>query len=189
MHWWTAALVGVCAATSLALSIAPISTLVGRRALMKDIHVVAGLSVLVPLVVGRIGPWSKQLRADLRALDRFDAIDRRWLRSFGRDSFATPAKFHPGQKLNAALTAAALVALFATGVVLKWFEPFPLPVRRGATFVHDWTAFLFAILMLGHIVRALSDRHALRGMTRGDVDPTWAAARHPRWKPQERDRD
>ena len=185
MHWWTAALVGVCAATSLALSVAPVATLVGRRALVKDIHVAAGLFLLVPLLVGRAGPWARQLKADLRLLDRFDAVDRHWLRSFGRHPFATSAKFHPGQKLNAALTAAALVSLFATGVVLRWFEPFPIGVRRGATFVHDWTAFLFAVLMIGHTLKALADGEAMRGMVRGDVDRTWAATHHPRWTEDE----
>jgi formate dehydrogenase subunit gamma len=167
--------------TAAALAFAPISTFVGRRSLVRQVHVISGLLLLVPIVVGLLGRWGARLRADVRALDRFDAFDRRWLRTAGRDPFVQPGKFHPGQKLNAAASAAGLVLLYGTGLVLRWFEPFPLNVRQGSTFVHDWTAFLFTLLVLGHVVRALSDRDALRGMVTGVVDAKWAARKHPRW--------
>lgn len=182
VHWATATLVGLCMATALALAFAPISAIVGRRSLVREVHVISGLLLLAPILVGFVGRWGTRLRADIRALDRFDTVDRRWLRSAGRDPFVKPGKFHPGQKLNAAASAAALVMLYATGIVLKWFGPFPLNVRQGSTFVHDWTAFLFTLLVLGHVVRALSDPDALRGMVTGRVDPSWAARKHPRWR-------
>ena len=181
VHWWTAALVGLCAATSLALSVAPVATLVGRRALMREIHVISGLLIPVPLLIGVIGRWRRPLRQTLHELDRFDAVDRQWLRSFGRDPYATPGKFHPGQKLNAAIVGGGLVLLFATGIVLRWFEPFPLDVRRGATFVHDWVAFLLAIDLIAHMGKAFADRDALRAMRTGRASRRWAARAHPRW--------
>ena len=137
VHWWTAALVGACAATALALSIAPISTLVGNRDVVRQVHLISGLLIPVPLLVGRVGPWSRRLAQTLRELDRFDAYDRRWLATLGRDPLVRHGKFHPGQKLNTALIGGGLVLLFLTGIVLRWFEPFPLSIRRGATFVHD----------------------------------------------------
>ncbi|HVM08637.1 MAG TPA: cytochrome b/b6 domain-containing protein [Acidimicrobiales bacterium] len=183
VHWWTAALVGLCALTSLGLSIAPIASIVGQRDLLRQIHVVAGLAIPVPFVVGWIGPWSRRLRATVTQLDRFDDEDRRWFRTLGNRS-ARPARsgrFHPGQKLNAAVVAASIVLLLATGFVLRWFEPFPLGVRRGATFVHDWVAFLLAIDLLAHIAKGFRDREALRAITSGVVTKRWAETEHPRW--------
>jgi formate dehydrogenase subunit gamma len=182
VHWSTAALVTVCAFTALALSVSPVATLVGRRNLVRDVHVVCGLLIPLPLVIGRLGPWSGSLRATLRELDRFDAVDRTWLRSLGRDYRATPGKFHTGQKLNAALLAGALVLLLATGVALKWYEPFSIDLRRGATFVHDWVAFLLAIDLIAHVAKALGDPVALRAMWSGRAPRRWAAMKHPRWR-------
>lgn len=182
VHWWTAALVGVCIATSLALSVAPVATLVGRRALMREVHVVSGLLIPLPLVVGLAGRWRGPMRRTLRDLDRFDQLDRRWLRSAGRDPLATSGRFHPGQKLNSAVVGGALVLLLATGIVLRWFEPFPLQIRRGATFVHDWVAFLLTIDLLFHVGKGLADRDALHAMRTGRVSAAWAARRHPRWR-------
>ena len=50
---------------------------------------------------------------------------------------------------------------------MKWFEPFPLDVRTGATFVHDWFAFFIWIAVIGHIWFAFADGEALRAMWRG----------------------
>ena len=177
IHWSTAALVGVCFATAAALSIAPLSAVVGRRELLKQVHVASGLLLAVPLLA--LSVPVERLRVDLRQLLRFDAHDMAWLRR--RGPRAGPAKFHPGQKLNAAASAAAITALYATGTVMRWFDPFPLWMREGATFVHDWTAFLFAFLVAAHIVRALADRDSLRGMLTGHVDVDWALLHHPRW--------
>lgn len=184
VHWWTAALVGLCAATSLALSVAPVATLVGRRALMREIHVISGLLIPVPMLVGLVGRWRGPLRRTLRDLDRFDVVDRQWLRSLGRDPYATAGRFHAGQKLNAAVLGGALLLLLATGIVLRWFEPFPLDVRRGATFVHDWVAFLLAIDLVAHMGKAFADRDALRAMRTGWASRRWAARTHPRWHVQ-----
>src|SRR5688500_14577951 len=144
MHWCTAALVVACIATAAALSIAPVSTLVGRRDLVKQVHVACGLLLAVAI----LGPMlARPVRADVRVLARFDDDDLRWLRGRLPRRWAhrtaadraqadhararvRPAKFHPGQKLNAAATAAAVTVLYATGIVLRWFDPFPLWVRE-----------------------------------------------------------
>ena len=177
MHWCTAALVGACVVTAAALSIAPISTFVGRRDLVKQVHVACGLllavAILVPMLV-------REVRTTARALARFDDDDLHWLKRAGRGR-VRPGKFHPGQKLNAAATAAAVTVLYATGIVLRWFDPFPLWMREGATFVHDWTAFFFTILVAVHVLRALADPASLRGIVTGRVDRAWALRKHPRW--------
>jgi formate dehydrogenase subunit gamma len=103
------------------------------------------------------------------------------LRSFGRDPFVENGKFNAGQKLNAAFTAGAVLLLLATGSIMRWFGPFPLTWRTGATFVHDWTAFALGLVLVGHVAKALGDREALGAMARGSVSRRWAARKAPRW--------
>ena len=181
VHWWTAALVGVCLLTAAALYLPAVSGLVGRRSLVKDVHVFSGLALPLPFVVARLGRWRTSLAADVRRLNRFDDQDRRWLRSLGRDPFVRNGKFNAGQKLNAAFDVGAILLLLGTGSIMKWFAPFPLTWRTGATFVHDWTAFALLLVLVGHVAKAFGDRHALGAMVRGDVPRRWAERKAPRW--------
>lgn len=185
LHWATAALFAVLFATAAALYLAPLSAVVGRRPLVRDVHVVAGLLLPAPWLVARWLVRSPALRADVRRLARWDASDRRWMRSAGRDPFVRLGKFHPLQKLNAAFTAGAIGVLLGTGVMMRWFGPFPLRWRVGATFVHDWTSVLVFAVVVVHVAKALSDREALRGMLRGTVAARWARRHHPRWHDEE----
>lgn len=181
LHWANALLFLVLMATAAVLYVGPLSAVVGRRVLVRDIHVWTGLLLPVPYLVARAGPWSSRLRADVRRLARFDAHDRRFVRSLCRDRSARLGKFHPGQKLNAAFTAGSIPVLLATGVIMRWFDPFPLSWRTGATFVHDWIALgLYATVAI-HIVKATSDRQAMCGMWGGTVSDRWAHTHHPRW--------
>ncbi len=180
VHWTTASLFLVLMLTGAALYAGPISTVVGRRDLVRTVHVVAGLALPVPIIVGLLGRWGRRLRADLGRLNRWSTDDRRWLRRSTRPS-ARLAKFNPGQKLNAAFLGAAIVVMLATGSIMKWFEPFPLDWRTGATFVHDWLALGVWIAVVAHIVFAFRDPDALRGMARGSVSAWWARTKRPRW--------
>ena len=181
LHWANAVLFLVLLATAAALFVDPISAWVGRRALVRDIHVWAGLLLPVPPLLAFTVARTPELRADRRRLDRWTAEDRRWLRSLGRDPYARTGKFNPGQKLNAAIVAGSIPVMLATGIVMRWFEPFPLDWRRGATFVHDWLAVALFALIAGHIVLGLLDREALRGILRGNVSDAWTRRRHPAW--------
>src|SRR4051812_49878504 len=106
VHWANATLFLVLVATGASLYIGALSTIVGRRELVRTIHVYCGLLLPVPLLAGVIGPrWGKALRADAKRINRWDRQGRRWFRTMGRDESAPPSKFHAGQKLNAALTA------------------------------------------------------------------------------------
>lgn len=181
LHWANATLFLVLLATAAVLYVAPLSALVGRRPLVRDLHVVAGLLLPLPWVLARAGPWSAVLRADIRRMARFDSLDRRWVHSLGRDPFARLGKFHPLQKVNAAFTAGSIPVMLATGVIMRWFDPFPLEWRTGATFVHDWVSIGLFFTVSVHIAKALSDREAMRGMWKGSVTTRWARRRHPRW--------
>jgi formate dehydrogenase subunit gamma len=158
-----------------------LSSILGRRTFFKDLHVIAGLGLPIPFLLALPGRHGRRLRRDLGALNRFSADDLRWLRSRGADPTVRLGKFNPGQKLNAAFVAAALVTLLATGLVLRFFSPFPLAWRTGATFVHDWTALALALAITGHVWLAVADPDALRGMVSGKVPTWWARQNRPRW--------
>lgn len=184
VHWSVAALFGVLMLTGAALYAGPISTLVGRRDLVRDIHVVAGLALPVPLVVGVLGRWGRRLRTDLGRLNRWESADRPWWRR-GTRATARLGKFNPGQKLNAAFLGGAALVMLATGVIMKWFSLFTLDWRTGATFVHDWLALGIWVSIAGHILFAFRDPVALGGMLRGSVTARWARVRRPRWYEEE----
>jgi formate dehydrogenase subunit gamma len=181
LHWANAALVGVLVVTGGVLYWGELSSIVGRRALFKEIHVIAGLCLLVPFLLALPGRRGRRLRRDLGVLNRFSADDFRWLRSRGGDPTVRLGKFNPGQKLNTAFVGAALVTMLATGLVLRFFSPFPLSWRTGATFIHDWTALALGLAITGHVWLAVADPHALRGMVSGTVPAWWARQKRPRW--------
>ncbi len=182
VHWSSAAIVLVLIATAIPLYVGSVGALVGRRELLRQIHVVAGLALPLPFLIGWVGRRrGARLRADLARINRWSADDRRWLRSWGRDPLALSGKFNAGQKLNAAFVAGAAVVMLATGVVMRWYRPFPLGWRTGATFVHDLVACALVVAVTGHVLYALADREALRGMVTGWVSRSWARRRAPRW--------
>ncbi|HEX6424321.1 MAG TPA: cytochrome b/b6 domain-containing protein, partial [Acidimicrobiales bacterium] len=135
LHWATAAVVLVCAVTGLILYVGPLTALVGRRPLVKDVHVASGLAMPVPLVVAYAGRWRASVRTDVRRLSRWTRADRRWLRSRGRDAADQVGKFNAGQKANAAFVAGMIPIMLVTGSIMRWPEPFDLTYRTGATFV------------------------------------------------------
>jgi formate dehydrogenase subunit gamma len=181
LHWATAAAVLACAVTGFVLYVGPLTALVGRRTLVKDVHVVAGLAMPVPLVLAYAGRWRDSVRADVRRLARWTAADRRWLLSRGREATGEVGKFNGGQKANAAFVLGMIPIMVATGSIMRWPDPFALSYRTGATFVHDWTAIATWVVVAGHVLIALSDPGSLRGMLTGRVTRSWAERRHPRW--------
>ena len=181
LHWATAAAVLTAAITGLILYVGPLTALVGRRNLVKDVHVIAGLTMPVPLVLAYAGRWRAAVRADVRRLGRWTRADRRWLWSRGREARDQVGKFNAGQKANAAFVGGMIPVMIATGVIMRWYEPFDLRYRTGATFVHDWTAIVTWVVVTGHIAFALADRGSLQGMLTGRVSRAWASHHHPLW--------
>ncbi len=181
LHWTNAVITGVLLVTAAVLYIGPLSAVVGRRDLVREVHVVAGLTLPLPYLLALAGRWGDGLRADVRRLSRWYDHDRRWLRSRGSDPDVRIGKFNAGQKLNAAFTAGAILPMLATGAIMRWFDPFPLAWRTGATFVHDWMAIAIAVAVTGHILVAVGDGDAMRSMVRGWVPASWARRHRPRW--------
>jgi formate dehydrogenase subunit gamma len=181
LHWAVVVVLGTCALTGLVLYVGPLSAVVGRRTLVRDVHVVSGLATPLPFVVAYAGRWRAAVRRDVRRLARWSAADRRWLLSRGRSETAEVGKFNAGQKANAAFIAGVVPLMVVTGSMMRWYEPFPLAWRTGATFVHDWTAIGTWIVVAGHVMFALSRPPALRSMLTGRMARAYAEDHHPRW--------
>jgi formate dehydrogenase subunit gamma len=181
LHWAFAGLLLVCAATGMILYVGDLSALVGRRGLLKNLHVISGVALPLPLVLAYAGRWRGAVRRDVRRLARWSPEDKVWLLSLGRRAYDRVGKFNAGQKANAAFVAGLIPVMLATGSIMRWFEPFPLSWRTGATFVHDWTAIVTWIVVTGHILVALSKPPALRSMVTGWMPSHWAQEHHPQW--------
>jgi formate dehydrogenase subunit gamma len=180
-HWTNALLFGILMVTALPLYFPSLSDVVGRRALVANIHVWSGVALPVPLVVSLLGPWGRRMRRDVRRFNVWTKDEVKWLRSFGRNAPQVTDKFNPGQKLNAIFVGGSILVMLATGFILKWFRFFPVSWRTGATFVHDALAFAIFAVVIGHILFALTHREALRSMFKGWVSEAWAARNAPGW--------
>jgi formate dehydrogenase subunit gamma len=181
VHWVTATLMLTLLATGFSLYVGPLSTLVGRRNVVRTLHVYSGLLLPVPLLLAIVMRAGAELRADLGRLNRWSRDDRAWWRR-RRRAAARLGKFNPGQKVNATFIGAAMVVMLMTGSIMRWFEPFSDSWRQGATFVHDWFAIGLLFAIAGHILLAFRDPDALNGMVRGKVKASWAGRYRPRWE-------
>jgi formate dehydrogenase subunit gamma len=180
VHWVTASLVGVLIATGACLYLGQLEALVGRRELVRNIHVVAGLSLPFPILLGVLTRAGRSLRRDLGRLNRWSVDDRKWWRLDARPQVQL-GKFNPGQKVNATFLGGALIVMLMTGSMMRFFEPFPDAWRTGATSVHDWFALGIGLSVIGHIMFASRDPIAMQAMQKGPVPAAWAKTQRPRW--------
>lgn len=152
-----------------------------------DVHIGAAIVLVAGLAGLLLGRGGRRLWSTLRELRRLDAADRAWLspsRIVQRRPPPPVGRFNGGQKINARLALAGLTALYVTGLVLVLAGGGPLGGLHGPF------AVLTSLLIAGHIYMAVlnpSTRPALRGMTRGSVDRTWAEHHFPRWVEEEQD--
>lgn len=186
LHWLLAGTFLVMLASGLALYVPRLSTIVDRPT-AKEWHIDAALALAAGLLGLLVVRW-RRMRAMLRELDRFDEDDLRWLSRMARPWRGGPTppqgRFNAGQKLNTAVVGGLMAVLFATGALL-WLGERNTDMRLdGSVIVHDWAAWILTALVLAHLYLALvnrSTRHALRGMTVGDVDREWAREHHAKW--------
>ena len=71
--------------------------------------------------------------------------------------------------------------MLGTGALLRWYRPFPLSWRVGATFVHNWLAVAFVVVIACHVILAFSDSDAMGSMLTGRIGTPWAASHAPDW--------
>jgi formate dehydrogenase subunit gamma len=180
VHRSVAVLMGVLLLTAAILYLAPLAQLVGRRQLVAQIHVWAGLCLPFPVLVGWLR--SRALRTDAALINRFSPDDWAWLRAKDRRSGRIAVgKFNAGQKLNGAFVLGAILVMLMTGSVMNWTSWWPLSWRTGATFVHDWLAFALVVVVAGHVYMANRDPVARLGMRTGLVPLSWARREHGSW--------
>lgn len=184
-HWANALLFGICMVTALPLYFGQLERLVGRHVLIEQVHVWAGVALPLPILVSLAGPWGTRMRRDLRRINRWTDQELHWLRRLGRVEGFRGDKFNPGQKLNAIFVGGAIVVMLGTGSIMKWFGPFPVAWRSGATFVHEVLAAVIFVVVAGHVVMAVTHRDALRSMVRGWVSAAWARAHASSWLDEE----
>jgi formate dehydrogenase subunit gamma len=180
LHWLHATAFLSLTATGLILYVPSLAADVGRRPLVKEIHLLTALGWLVAFVLVLALGNRAALRRTLREIETIDRDDRRWLA--GRR--APQGRFNAGQKLNAILTAAFTVLFGVSGLLLWLGERDHRFILSGTVVVHDALMYASLLLLSGHLYLALihpTTRHALRGMTRGDVRADWAATHHPKW--------
>lgn len=183
LHWVHASAFLVLLASGLCLYLPSLAELIGRRPLLKDIHVYTALAWLVALALVLLAGDRRRLLATAREIDSFDADDLAWLRR----RRAPQGRFNAGQKINAIVTAALAVLFAITGFFLWYGERNQAFRLQNALLVHDWLMYISFFLLLGHLYLSLihpSTRHSLSAITRGWVREDWAARHHAKWVDQ-----
>jgi len=167
VHWVNAFGFLFLLATGLILYLPRLSTAVGRRPLIKDLHFWGGIGWVSALVL-------VALLGDRRGL----------LRTWREVETLRHDRFNVGQKVNALLNAAFLILFLVSGLLL-WLGERDTRFRFASTVtLHDALLYSSLILLVGHLYLAVihpTTRHSLRGMTRGTVDEDWARWHHPNW--------
>ncbi len=178
VHHLTAAFFFASLATALPMFVPAVAAWAGHREFYRETHVITGLLALLvgaASLTGLAGPGASERRAAFLAWAEADAA---WMRSWAR-RLARPAYTgtgpNPGQRVAAAAMAASLVALAASGLVLRFFAFFPLWLRTGASLVHTLFFYLLTVLVLAHI--ALAAITNLRPLPAQDADPRHAGHR------------
>ncbi|HEU5033184.1 MAG TPA: cytochrome b/b6 domain-containing protein [Mycobacteriales bacterium] len=187
VHRSTGLLVAVLTVTGAGLYYEPLALLFSRRPLVEGAHIVAGLLLPVPILVGLA--LSPALRADVHLMNRLSRVDWEWLRRPERRvARLAVGKFNGGQKLAAAVMAGAGLVLFATGLLLIAPARINLPVgvRQGATIVHDLFTFGLLALLAGHLWMAWRHPEARAAMRTGWVDRRYAQQQHAAWVADQR---
>jgi formate dehydrogenase subunit gamma len=187
-HWLLAATFFVMLFTGLCLSVSAFEGVLDRPT-AKAWHLWSAIVLAAGLVLITVLGNRRALARSARELDRFDRDDGLWLRGapgrLARGGSAPPqGRFNAGQKLNAALIGGLMLTMYVTGFLLWYGERDTTYRFAGTVMVHDWGTLALMVLVAGHIYLAVlhpATRHALRGMTLGDVDEDWAREHHAKW--------
>ena len=179
VHW----LVAVAFATML-LSGTQVPHHWGLGSVYFDIHIGAAIVLAGGLLTIMLVGNGRALRRTAVELTRLDELDRRWLQRapahmLAREPAPPAGRFNGGQKVNAQLSWIGLVILYASGIAVAFIGNSP-----PENVIHSGMAVAMTGLIAAHVYMAVlnpATRHALRGMTVGDVDRSWAQHHHPRW--------
>ncbi|MGD0197188.1 MAG: cytochrome b/b6 domain-containing protein [Solirubrobacteraceae bacterium] len=181
LHWVHASAFFVLLGSGLVMYIPALSTIVGRRPLIKDVHFYTGISWLLALAaIALLG----NRRAVIHAIREVDLFDRDDLRFLAGQTHRPQGRFNAGQKVNAIITAAFAVLFFVSGLLL-WLGERNTDIRlAGTLYLHDALMYISVVIVTGHLYLALinrSTRPSLRGMILGSVREDWARVHHVKW--------
>jgi formate dehydrogenase subunit gamma len=187
-HWLLASTFFVMLFTGLCLSVSAFAGILDRPT-AKAWHIWSAVALAVGLALITLLGNRRSLARSAREIDRFDRDDADWLRGAAGRAWsggkAPPqGRFNAGQKLNAALIGGLMLAMYVTGFLLWYGERDTTYRFAGTVMVHDWGTLILMFLVAGHLYLAVlhpATRHALRGMTLGDVDEDWAREHHAKW--------
>jgi len=183
VHWVHAAAFVVLLGSGLCLYLPSLAEAVGRRPLLKTIHVYTALAWIAALLLVVAVGDRRSLRAAVHELDVWDRDDRAWFRHRSTPS----GRLNAGQKLNSIVTASFAVLFTVTGGLL-WYGERDTRFRFADTIlIHDWLMYVSFFLFLGHLYLSVihpKTRHSLVRITRGWVDEDWALAHHRTWAEQ-----
>lgn len=185
LHWIHASGFLVMLATGLILYLPTLSTWISRRNLVKNVHLWAAVAWAVAIALVFVLGNRRRLLDDWREAETLDRDDRRWL--LGRR--VRQGKFNAGQKLNVIVTVAFALLFALSGFFLWLGERDHTFLFDGTGTLHDTLTFASVAVLVGHLYLAVihpSTRHALRGITTGQVDEAWAAKHHAKWLEAER---
>jgi formate dehydrogenase subunit gamma len=180
VHWVHALAFFILLGSGLCLYLPSLAEIVGRRGLLKSIHIYTAIAWAIALVLIVIVGDRRSLRRAVREVEFWDGDDVRWFR--GR---STPSgRMNAGQKLNTIFTAAFSLLFVFTGFFLWYGERNTRFREPNALLVHDWLTYASVILLMGHLYLSLiypKTRHSLNGITRGWVREDWARRHHAKW--------
>jgi len=180
LHWVNAPAFFLLLTSGLILYVPSFSVAIGRRGLIKTIHLYVAIGWMAALLVVCLAGDRRGLRETRRELERLGLDDARWLAGWS----VPQGRFNAGQKVHA-IVQAAFAVLFVVSGTLLWLGERNTTLRFSGTIVlHDWLTYLATILVAGHLYLSLlapSTRPSLRGMTRGTVRASWAREHHPKW--------
>jgi len=181
VHWSTAVIMLSLIVTGAILYLPILALRVGHRGLIENIHVITGLCLLGPLVLGLAGPWRKRLLSDIRRFDRWRPSDFDVFKTHARRSRLPRDKFNGGQKIMAAFLGSAMVAALVTGVIMRYAPTSWVTWATGATLVHDFLFFGILLAVVVHISMALSRPDQLISMFTGRISRSWARVHAGAW--------
>ncbi len=133
LHWVNAPAFFLLLATGLVLYVPALSDAVGRRGLIKAIHVYIAIGWVAALLIVCLAGDRRGLRETRRELERLGLDDARWLAGWS----APQGRFNAGQKVHA-IVQAAFAVLFVVSGALLWLGERNTTLRFSGTIVlHD----------------------------------------------------
>ena len=183
VHWTIALLYVLLFASGFALFEASfywLSELFGGGPTMRVLHPFLGVALFVLFAAYGVG-----VARDNRLLPS----DRTWLANAAaimakHKEVPVEGKYNAGQKLMFWAMVACILGLTASGVLFwrpYFADLFGVEVRRIATAVHVFFAFLMFAAIGVHVYAAFFTKGSTSAMLTGSVTRAWAKFHHPGW--------